>query len=94
MSTNLNVPFSDKDEAKRLGARWNPKKKVWYVPGETDLVPFLKWIPAERLARDGPKVTGSGFKILCECEVLPWEDCIHTDKEYVDEEDIFFVRIE
>lgn len=26
----LNVPFSEKDEAKRKGARWDPDKKKWY----------------------------------------------------------------
>ena len=26
----LNVPYKDKDDAKKLGAKWNPKKKAWY----------------------------------------------------------------
>jgi len=26
----VNVPFSEKNEAKRLGARWNPGEKLWY----------------------------------------------------------------
>lgn len=28
----LNVPYSQKDRAKALGARWNPGEKSWYVP--------------------------------------------------------------
>lgn len=28
----LNVPFSDKDKAKSLGAWWNPSVKKWFVP--------------------------------------------------------------
>jgi hypothetical protein len=28
----LDVPYSEKDEAKKLGARWDPKAKSWYVP--------------------------------------------------------------
>ena len=28
----LNVPYSQKDRAKALGARWNPGEKLWYVP--------------------------------------------------------------
>ncbi len=28
----LNVPYDEKDEAKRYGARWNPSKKKWYIP--------------------------------------------------------------
>jgi ribonuclease HI len=27
----LNVPFAKKDEAKALGARWDPQKKKWYI---------------------------------------------------------------
>ncbi len=27
----LNVPFSKKDEAKALGAKWEPSKKKWYI---------------------------------------------------------------
>ncbi|MEC3974104.1 DUF5710 domain-containing protein [Amycolatopsis sp. H20-H5] len=29
----LDVPYSDKDEAKALGARWDPRAKRWYAPG-------------------------------------------------------------
>ena len=28
----LKVPYSNKDDAKQLGAIWNPKKKKWYIP--------------------------------------------------------------
>ena len=27
----LNVPFNDKDDAKKLGAKWDYKKKKWYI---------------------------------------------------------------
>lgn len=27
----LNIPFSNKDKAKELGARWNVSKKYWYI---------------------------------------------------------------
>jgi hypothetical protein len=30
----LMVPFSEKDEAKRLGARWDAEKKLWYDPSQ------------------------------------------------------------
>lgn len=35
----LDVPFSEKDEAKALGARWDPSAKRWYAPrpGMTEL---------------------------------------------------------
>lgn len=28
----INLPYSEKDEGKRLGAKWDPKKKKWYIP--------------------------------------------------------------
>ncbi|MBF8224531.1 DUF5710 domain-containing protein [Halomonas sp. 328] len=43
--TDLKVPFSEKDEAKRLGARWDPENKVWYVPEGKDPSGFMKWLP-------------------------------------------------
>jgi integron integrase len=41
----LKVPFADKDEAKRLGARWDKESKRWFVHGGRDLTPFAKWRP-------------------------------------------------
>jgi hypothetical protein len=46
--TFLNVPYAEKDDARALGARWNPGKKRWYVPPGVALEPFEKW-----LAKDG-----------------------------------------
>ena len=43
--TTLEVPFSEKDEAKKLGARWNPKTKKWYVPTGIGTEEFSRWIP-------------------------------------------------
>jgi len=43
---DLRVPFNEKEEAKRLGARWDPGQKVWYVPANVDLAPLQKWRPA------------------------------------------------
>ena len=30
----LRVPYARRDQAKQLGARWDPAKKMWYAPGE------------------------------------------------------------
>ncbi len=30
----LNVPFNEKDEAKKMGARWESSKKRWYINGD------------------------------------------------------------
>ena len=49
-STNisLKVPFSEKDQAKSLGARWNAEAKHWYVPQGADSTPFEKWFTSEQ----------------------------------------------
>lgn len=39
----LNVPFSQKDEAKSLGARWDAVKKKWYAPADKDITLFAQW---------------------------------------------------
>ena len=43
--TNLVVPFAEKDKAKKLGARWDPANKVWYVENVEKLEAFAEWIP-------------------------------------------------
>jgi len=45
MRLNLKVSFAEKDEAKKLGARWDAAQKIWYVEGKADLAPFAKWSP-------------------------------------------------
>ena len=47
---NLNVPFDEKDSARRAGAKWDLARKTWFVERVEDLTPFLKWMP-ERLTR-------------------------------------------
>lgn len=49
----LEVPFSEKEVAKSLGARWNPQEKKWYIPDEleNDLSPFQKWLPLEQVTQ-------------------------------------------
>lgn len=40
----INVPYEEKDEAKTLGARWDPAHKTWYVEKSSDYKKFSKWI--------------------------------------------------
>ncbi len=42
----LNVPYADKDQARRAGARWDPHVRKWYVEGRT-LTPFMRWLADE-----------------------------------------------
>lgn len=53
MRTNLKVPFAEKDEAKKLGARWDPRRKVWYIEGHLDAALFAKWQPTPHDASAG-----------------------------------------
>jgi hypothetical protein len=90
MRINLAAPYADKDKVKSLGARWDATRKVWYIVDVADLTPFMAWIPdLVAASSDGPKqatepsaprvVTKSALELPgCECEALPWEDCIHS----------------
>ncbi len=40
----INVPYLEKDEAKQLGAKWNPTKKMWYIENKYNYLNFSKWI--------------------------------------------------
>lgn len=62
MRMNLQVPFAEKDQAKKLGARWDGTLKVWYVPENTDLGPFAKWCPTPGAAvpASAPRTANTG----------------------------------
>jgi Domain of unknown function (DUF5710) len=40
--TFLNIPFSKKDKAKKLGAKWNAASSKWYIPDGVDIPDALK----------------------------------------------------
>lgn len=56
--TPLKVPFREKDEAKVLGAWWDPVAKTWYVPPGKDLRAFDRWLPKDE--RSSAPRAGSG----------------------------------
>ena len=39
----IKVPFTEKEEAKSLGARWDAEIKNWYIPQGVDPKKFEKW---------------------------------------------------
>ena len=42
--TYISCPFEQKEEAKRMGARWDPDNRMWYVPPSLDVhIFFKKW---------------------------------------------------
>jgi hypothetical protein len=88
----LKVPYAEKDEAKALGARWNPTRKSWYVPEGKDLEPFARWLPggadtaAEPSARDAraaKPVTGAKY-IELEHACNPFEECAVCRQKLID----------
>lgn len=52
----LDVPFKEKDEAKSLGAWWDPEMRKWFVPKGRDPMPFRRWFPKKGELRDGAEV--------------------------------------
>jgi hypothetical protein len=44
----LDVPFGQKDQAKRLGARWDPRTRRWYAPPGTQ-GRLVRWFPPPAL---------------------------------------------
>ena len=86
MRTDLRVPFAEKDEAKRLGARWDAARKVWYVQNAPNLAAFARWLPSPSDAAPAParpvatraqaasaKTGERYFALSCDC--LPWAGC-------------------
>jgi len=80
MRTNLKVPYEEKDDAKKLGARWDAARKTWYVENVENIAQFMRWMPNEvgsiltvRTLAAPMKVGARFFKIRCSC--LPWAPC-------------------
>jgi hypothetical protein len=46
-ATRLAVPFKEKQTCKKLGGRWNPLGKFWYVPKGIDPEAFAQWYPKQ-----------------------------------------------
>ncbi|WP_174048557.1 DUF5710 domain-containing protein [Agrobacterium tumefaciens] len=64
---DLRVPFSQKDQAKRLGAKWDAINKVWFVHSDVDISTFERWLP---LDADYINVQADHYFIMegsCEC---------------------------
>ena len=82
--TFLNVPYAEKDEARALGARWNPGRKRWYVPDGVALEPFQKWLkegaPAGRADSAAAKLVVGANYIELDHACNPFEPCAECTK--------------
>lgn len=48
MPIKINVPFSQKDEAKQKGAIWMNEAKTWVIPDNIENIdPFDRWLPGD-----------------------------------------------
>lgn len=43
--TFLAVPYKEKEQAQKLGAKWDKENKLWYAPEGTDLNQLSAWLP-------------------------------------------------
>ncbi|SAK82149.1 exodeoxyribonuclease VII large subunit [Caballeronia hypogeia] len=59
VTTYLEVPFKEKDEAKALGARWDAGERKWYVPEGTDVALFSAWLPVSTKTANSASVPTS-----------------------------------
>jgi hypothetical protein len=50
MRIDLTVPYAEKDQAKRWGAKWDAARRTWYIENVQNLAPLMRWMP-EHLKR-------------------------------------------
>lgn len=56
--TYIKCPYSEKNQAKALGAKWDGDNKLWYVPAGLDLTKFEKWLtPDRQTSQSKPQTT-------------------------------------
>jgi hypothetical protein len=56
----LRVPFSEKGEAKRRGARWDGERKTWYIPEGVEGAAFERWLPTP----ESPNIRAPGWSLV------------------------------
>ena len=53
----LAVPFSEKNEAKAQGAKWDGKAKSWYASADSDLTKLQPWLPKNNTPAQAPAMS-------------------------------------
>lgn len=80
--TYLQVPFAEKEEAKALGARWDPEPKMWYVPAGCAIEAFSRWPradPADAARRRAVTPFSSAAERQAALAIDPDELSLYTD---------------
>jgi hypothetical protein len=52
----LDVPYAKKDQAKALGARWDPHRRQWWAPPDSPSGAFSRWVDPEPRVFGGPPI--------------------------------------
>jgi len=52
----LAVPYSEKDQAKAAGARWDKAAKAWYVGKNADIRALQRWLPENVPVQQNPAI--------------------------------------
>jgi hypothetical protein len=63
MRLDLFVPYSEKDAARKLGARWDGANKVWYIQDIEDITDLIRWIPRDLLSPRHNKIKKTKKKL-------------------------------
>jgi len=63
MNTYINVPYSDKELAKGLGARWDKKAKSWYVPEGYSMNNFSHWLKGAKQVKPEKRVLSESYGV-------------------------------
>ena len=62
----IDIPYSNKEDAKEIGARWDPIKKLWYYTEETKLGEIFK---LNNLAKIKPTKITIDIPFLCKDDI-------------------------
>ncbi len=55
--TYLIVPYAEKDQAKKAGARWDTKAKSWYIHELSDMTEIRQWLPENQSTEQNSTLT-------------------------------------
>lgn len=73
----LQVPFTEKDSAKQLGARWDPIARAWYIPEGINAQAFHRWLPSQSVTVEKKLAVTSPF----ETGLQPTHSLLPDDQE-------------
>jgi hypothetical protein len=79
MRINLVTPFAEKDDAKKLGAKWDSTRKCWYIVDVADLTPFMRWIPDLEAAAGDESMAGSAVGPIATKKAAPFKERLQLD---------------